>query len=353
MPRPSRAAKARPVAAAEPLWAIDRLDARLRACVEASGALPTAQAPVAVAFSGGLDSVVLLHRAQALWPGAVCALHINHGLQAQAAAFEAHCQRVCAQWGVPLTCAHLNLALRPGDSLEEQARVSRYQALAAAAQQVGAPTVWLAQHADDQAETILLALSRGSGVPGLAGMGARAVHAGWVFERPWLSLRRRELAAVAAALDLPFMDDPTNADTRFSRNRLRHDVLPAAERAFPSMVAALCRTARHCAQANELLAALAQEDLAAVGSPPLLAALRALPGARLANTLRAWLVAEAGRAPSTAQLDELCKQITAATTRGHHIHLRVGAGWVNRQGGVLLYTRTSDGAGCLHGVQGA
>jgi tRNA(Ile)-lysidine synthase len=136
---------------------------------------------------------------------------------------------------------------------------------------------------------------------------------------------------------LAFIDDPTNADTRFTRNRLRHDLMPVMTRAFPSMVEALGRTARHCAEANQLLQALAQQDLLTAGQPPKLAHVQSLPAARQANLLRQWLVEEAGRAPSTAQLDELRKQIAAATTRGHRIHLRVGSGWVQRQGNVLVF----------------
>lgn len=331
---------------------LDRLDGALTAWAQATGIAPSAVAPLAVAYSGGVDSTALLHRAQWLWPGAVHALHVNHGLQALAPDFEAHCVRVCAQWGIPLTRLRVDVPLRVGDSLEEQARLSRYQVLARAAQHIQAQVVCLAQHADDQAETVLLALSRGSGVAGLAAMGRHTLHGGVVFERPWLQIRRRDIDACVATLGLPAMDDPTNADTRFSRNRLRHGVLPTMERAFPSVVVALCRTARHCAQANELLMALAQEDMALVGSPPLLSALRALSDGRRANVLRAWLLSEAGRAPSTAQLDELCKQIAAATTRGHRISLRMVTGWVERRGAALGYIAQPKAVGKNHAKDG-
>lgn len=290
-----------------------------------------------MAYSGGVDSSALLHRAQAVWPGAVRAIHVNHGLQAGAPVFEAHCVAVAEQLGVPLQVCGVAVRLSTGDSTEEKARQSRYAALAEAARAWGVSTVLLAQHADDQAETVLLALSRGSGVPGLAAMGAEVSHEGTAFARPWLDIRRRDIDLCVQALALPVIDDPTNADTRFSRNRLRHKVLPVLEVEFPSMVAALGRVARHCAQANDLLLALAREDEVLVGTPPRLAALRALPPARLANVLRAWLVRQAGRAPSTAQLDELCKQIRAASTRGHAIRLRTVTGLVERQGNELVY----------------
>ena len=316
---------------------VARLDAALWQWSVAQGSVPVSERPLAVAFSGGVDSSALLHRAHAMWPGAVRAIHVNHGLQASAADFEAHCVSVAQHWGVPLRVVRVRVQCGAGDSVEEQARQSRYAALAREAASWGVGRVLLAQHADDQAETVLLALSRGSGVPGLAAMGSSVVHSGLRFDRPWLDVRRRDIADCVRALGLSAIDDPSNADTRFSRNRLRHRVLPVLEAEFPAVVTALGRTARHCAQANELLLALAQEDAAAVGSPPRLAALRALSPARRVNALRAWLVACAGRAPSTAQLDELCKQIAAATTRGHAIHLRIVTGWVERSDDCLVY----------------
>lgn len=299
---------------------------------------PTPTHPLAVAYSGGLDSTALLFQANALWPGAVCAIHVNHGLQSLADGFEAHCCQVCEAWGVHLAVQGVQVTLQTGDSLEEQARLSRYAALSACARALGAQAVLLAQHADDQAETVLLALSRGSGVAGLAAMGEWSQHGGVVFGRPWLGVRQSVLRLCVAVHGLAFMDDPTNADTRFTRNRLRHDLMPVMTQAFPSIVGALGRTARHCAEANQLLQALAQQDLLAVGLPPHLAQVQMLPAARQANLLRQWLLEVAGRAPSTAQLDELRKQIAAATTRGHRIHLRVGSGWVKRQGGTLAFS---------------
>lgn len=313
------------------------LDAALTRWSTQTNSSPTVERPLAVAYSGGVDSTALLHRAQAVWPGAVRAIHVNHGLQSGAPAFEAHCVVVAEQLGVPLQVCRVDVRLSAGDSTEEKARQSRYVALAQAARAWGVSAVLLAQHADDQAETVLLALSRGSGVPGLAAMGAAVSHAGMAFARPWLRIRRLDIERCVQALALPVIDDPTNADTRFSRNRLRHNVLPVLEAEFPSMVDALGRVARHCAQANELLLALAREDEVCVGTPPRLAALRALPAARLANVLRAWLVRQAGLAPSTAQLDELCKQVSAASTRGHAIRLRTVTGLVERQGSVLVY----------------
>lgn len=299
--------------------------------------LPTPTAPLLVAFSGGVDSTALLQLAHQTWPGAVEAVHVNHGLQQAAPAFETHCRLACAQWGVPLQVQPVAVTVRTGDSLEEQARHARYRALSEVARQRGACAVWLAQHADDQAETVLLALSRGAGVNGLAAMGERVVHHGVVFGRPWLGVEQSVLRACVAAGGWPWVDDPSNAHTRFTRNRIRHDVMPVLLKAFPAMAQTLARSARHCAEAGGLLAELAQQDLAQVGSPPRVVALQALSAARLANVLRHWLVQVAGRAPSTVQLDELVKQLGAARTRGHQIHLKVANGHVRRVGDWLEF----------------
>lgn len=294
--------------------------------------LPHAQSPLAVAYSGGVDSTVLLHSAQSLWPNAVVAIHVNHGLQAAAPAFEAHCTVQCQQLGVPLRVMRANICLQPGDSLEEQARCARRALLRQAARECQAGVVWLAQHADDQAETVLLALSRGSGLTGLAGMGQLTTQDGLSFGRPFLAVPQARLRQAAQAHGWPFIDDPTNLDKRHTRNRIRLDVMPVLSQTFPHVVSTLARTAGHCADAETLLVELARMDLQATGVPPALSGLQALTATRQANALRCWLRDVTGRAPSTAQLNELIRQVAAATTRGHRIDIKVGDGRVVRQG---------------------
>ena len=291
---------------------------------------PSESAKIAIAFSGGLDSTVLLHVAHALWPGAVVAIHVNHGLQVAAQAFEQHCVQVCKKLGIEHVVMPASIQLKPGDSLEEEARRARYALLQQGAGALTCGVVWLAQHADDQAETILLALSRGAGVAGLAGMAVSFVSGGIRFGRPLLGIPQAKLRAIALRNDWAFVDDPTNHDTRFARNRLRQDVMPALCGAAPGVVSALARSARHCGQANELLRDLAAIDLASTGVPPALLALRCLTPSRQANVLRHWLHDLTGRAPSTAQLDELIKQVVAAKTKGQQIDIKVGAGRVVR-----------------------
>ena len=299
---------------------------------------PSVQCPVVVAYSGGADSTALLHIAQAIWPGAVHAVHVHHGLQAFADDFVQCCERACATWAVPLQVKRTAVVCPPGASLEERARWSRYQSLAEAATQLNAQVVLLAQHADDQAETVLLALSRGAGVKGLAGMGELAAKNGVLFGRPFLSQPGPVLRACAQGLRVAFVDDPTNSDVRFTRNKIRHQISPHLLEAFPQWTQTVARSARNAAQAASLLDDLGSMDLQLVGDPPCISSLQKLSHRRQSNVLRCWLHARSGFAPSEAQLVELLSQIACCKTRGHQIDLKVGAGKVRRFGTLLEFT---------------
>jgi tRNA(Ile)-lysidine synthase len=291
-----------------------------------------------VAFSGGADSTALLLAAQARWPGRVTALHVHHGLQAAADGFESHAHAFCAKRGIAFVSRRVDAAHAPGQSPEEAARQHRYRALALMAQAAGLHMVLLGQHADDQAETVLLALSRGAGLPGLAAMAEVFERHGMRFGRPLLDLSAHELREGLRAEGVGFVDDPSNTDTRFTRNRIRAELLPAWERSFPAFRAMFARSARHAAQAQALLNELAHDDLARTGTPPLIKVLRSLSRERQANALRCWLRESAGAAPSEAQLNELLDQVAACTTRGHRLHLKIADGHVVRQADRLAYT---------------
>lgn len=293
--------------------------------------------PLAVAFSGGADSTYLLHAAARRWPGSVHAIHVHHGLQAAADRFEQHCRAACGSLGVPLHVERVHARHGPGESPEDAARRARYQALAQQASSLGAHSVLLAQHADDQVETLLLALSRGAGLPGLAAMPASFERHGMRFLRPLLHLPAPAIRQWLMEQGTAFIEDPSNADTAFTRNRIRHQLLPALEQAFPQFRETFARSARHAAQAQELLTALADADLAAMGGAPQIAALRALPRARQANLLRHWLRASHGVSGSAAQMEELLEQVAACGTRGHAIRIKVATGLVQRQGDGLAY----------------
>jgi tRNA(Ile)-lysidine synthase len=293
--------------------------------------------PLAVAYSGGADSSALLRAAAQLWPGHLQAIHIHHGLQAAADGFAHECQQVCGALAVPLSVVRVNAQPRTGQSPEDAARTARYQALARAAQESQCQAVLLGQHADDQAETLLLALGRGAGLPGLAAMPERFERHGMVFMRPLLALGAQELRQWLLAGGHSFVDDPSNGDERFARNKLRARLLPALAEVMPHFRQTLARSARHAAQAQALLEEVAAADLLEVGSPPAIQALQALSPARQANVLRHWLATCHSARASTAQLDQLQHQIAACQTRGHRIELRVAHGQVRRSGLALSF----------------
>lgn len=305
----------------------------------AMAAFEPAQRPLAVGFSGGADSTALLAACAARWPGQVVAFHVHHGLQAAADDFEQHCVAVCERLGVPLVVHRVDARHAPGDSPEDAARRARYEAFAEMARTGNAgaavTSVALGHHADDQVETLLLALSRGAGLPGLAAMPAHAKRNGLDIYRPLLTVPGAEVREWLAGRELPWIEDPTNTDARYTRNRIRSVLLPALAQAFPQFQSTFARSAGHAAQAQQLLSELGAQDLLAVGDPPRIAALQALSRARQANVLRHWLMRSHGCAPSAAQLDQLLDQLRACTTRGHRIHLKVAAGFAERRGDFL------------------
>jgi tRNA(Ile)-lysidine synthase len=293
--------------------------------------------PFAVALSGGADSTALLVACATRWPGRVHAVHVHHGLQTAADGFEAHCVALCERLHVPLVVQRVNAAHAVGESPEDAARQARYRALAEALQDNWAGQIKdmaLAQHADDQVETLLLALSRGAGLPGLACMPAVAERHGVTYHRPWLDVPGQALRDALQASGEPWVEDPTNADTRYTRNRIRAELLPVIEQAFPSFRQTFARSASHAAQAQTLLQEVAEQDLQIVGNPPAIKALQQLSEARQSNVLRLWLALEHSQA-SAAQLQALLVQVKACITRGHHIDIKVGRGFVRRDGAVL------------------
>ncbi|WP_405023468.1 tRNA lysidine(34) synthetase TilS [Limnohabitans sp.] len=293
--------------------------------------------PFAVALSGGADSTALLLACATRWSDRVHAVHVHHGLQTAADGFEAHCVALCERLNVPLVVQRVNAAHATGESPENAARQARYRAFADALQSHWDGQVKdmaLAQHADDQVETLLLALSRGAGLPGLASMPALAERHEVTYHRPWLDVPGQVLRDALQAAAETWVEDPTNRDIRFTRNRIRAELLPVIEQVFPSFRQTFARSASHAAQAQTLLQELAEQDLLQVGNPPRIKALQQLSEARQSNVLRHWLALAHSQA-SAAQLQALLVQVKACTTRGHRIDLKVGRGFVRRDGAVL------------------
>lgn len=252
-----------------------------------------------VAFSGGMDSTVLLHAlarlAQQYHLPELRAIYIHHGLQEAAQTWPAHCQSICAQLQIPLVVLEVDVAASA--SVEQAARVARY---AAFEQHLAQDEVLLmAQHQDDQAETLLFRLMRGTGVAGLRGIPeTRALPRGQVL-RPLLAVSHQQLLAYAQQQQLSWIEDPSNATDEFDRNYLRRQVIPALKTRWPAMQQSLQRTAQHMDEAQQLLDELAKEDLLRVGVDPAqqwfdlpclyMAGLRELSLLRQKNLLRYWL----------------------------------------------------------------
>jgi tRNA(Ile)-lysidine synthase len=302
--------------------------------------------PLAVAYSGGADSTALLLACAEKWPGQVSAIHVHHGLQAAADDFQRHCEAFCAKLNVPLVVQRVDARHAPGQSPEDAARTARYKAFEAVAlmgytqtaiENIAFESIALAQHADDQVETMLLALSRGAGLAGLSAMPARWQRDGIGYHRPLLGVSAADIRAWLAARGVGFVEDPSNTNQQFTRNRIRARLMPALDEVFPQFRDTFARSAAHAAQAQELLLEVAEQDLALMGCPPTIQKLQRLSRARQANVLRHWLKTDHQVVPSAAQLGELLDQVAACTTRGHRIHIKLGPGFAERQGDALTW----------------
>jgi len=268
-----------------------------------------------VAYSGGPDSHALLHSLAALRPNlsgiSVCAIHVNHGLAATAADWEGHCAEVCQGLQITFHAVRVTVGRTRGTSIEEEARRVRYQALARYMDQ--GDVVLTAHTEDDQAETLLLQLLRGSGADGLAAMpGHVAFACGWL-ARPLLTLPRRALQVYSRTQALDSVEDPSNQDRRLARNYVRHEVLPVLESRWPSVGQVLARTALHLAQSRQLMIDLAEIDLAHVRNPDTntlnRCGLMPLDSSRRRNAIRAWIRDSGATLPSTSQLDQIEKNV--------------------------------------------
>ena len=254
-----------------------------------------------IAFSGGLDSTVLLHLLASLATHhslpTLSAIHVHHGLQAAADAWPDHCRSVCEALGVPLEV--VNVQVLPGASVERAAREARYAAFCAALH--GNEVLLTAQHRDDQAETLLFRLLRGAGVRGLSAMPRQRPLGRGHLLRPLLDVSRAELEAYARQHRLSWIEDPSNDDHRYARNYLRQRVFPVLTEQWPQASATLARSAAHLGEAQGLLDDLARIDLARATSPDAfdwlglrsleLAPLQALSPARQRNAVSHWLAA--------------------------------------------------------------
>lgn len=267
-----------------------------------------------VGFSGGLDSMVLLHAASCQTSVAdieLSALHVHHGLSDNADAWANSCEQVCDALEVPLMVLRVDVPERTGEGVESAARRMRHKALAAH------PSDWilLAHHADDQAETVLHNLLRGAGVRGVAAMPEARDR----LLRPLLGLARNVLDEYARSHRLVWIEDESNADNRYTRNFLRHEILPAITARFPRANERLAAAASRFGEVNSLLDDLATLDLggAAPEFPLPLALFRDLPDGRARNLLRAMLGWHRVQPPDERRLKEFVRQLQTAGMDRH------------------------------------
>lgn len=282
----------------------------------------TAAPVVAVAYSGGRDSTALLFATlqAAREQGArVAALHVHHGLSAHADEWLAHCEQQCRVWArkgyaVEFHAKRLKLCLPRGVSVEAAARDARYMALAEMARDAGASLMLLGQHRRDQAETFVLQALRGAGVAGLAGMPMSFDRDGIVWVRPWLMRPREAIEAYLRRHRLRFVDDDSNDDPRYARNRLRLQVWPSLLQAFPHAEAVLADSAAWAAEADAVLREVAEQDLAELTSGQRDAArlsvraLQAMSPGRARNVLRFWFEVQSGAMMPSALLGRVTSE---------------------------------------------
>ena len=270
-------------------------------------------ASLVIAFSGGLDSTVLLHQLvcwQQQHPAATLrALHVHHGLSPHADAWAAHCLAVCEQWQIRCDILRVQVDSH-GQGVEAAARQVRYQALRHHLRP--GDTLLTAQHLDDQCETLLLALKRGSGPAGLAAMPQQLMLGENALLRPLLNCTRQQLEAWAAEYQLQWIEDESNLDTCYDRNFLRQRVLPPLLARWPHFAAATARSAALCGEQEQLLDELLAEQLALLikrDGSLLMTPLLTMSEARRNALVRRWIAGQGGAMPSREMLTRLWQEV--------------------------------------------
>ncbi|MBI4938284.1 MAG: tRNA lysidine(34) synthetase TilS [Nitrosomonadales bacterium] len=328
-------------------------DLQLRIAGALSPVVP-AGSSILLGLSGGVDSVVLLHllhRISSSLSWRLRALHVHHGISPNADAWAEFCACLCARYGVPVQIERVDIAPLRAHGIEAAARKLRH----AVFERQQADFIAFAHHQDDQAETLLLQLLRGAGARGAAAMPRiqPRINAP-VLLRPLLDVPRSELLEYASRHGLQWVEDESNADDRYPRNFLRQRVLPLLERRFPAYRETLARSARHFAEASELLDQLAQQDGGQLLSAPAggeegepvleIARLRSLSQPRARNLLRYFLHRRGAPMPQAVQLDEMLRQVYGARADGA-VCVEFG-GWQLRryQGGAYAMPAPNEAA---------
>ncbi len=264
-----------------------------------------------IAYSGGLDSHVLLHAMACLGKEhpdiELRAVHVNHSLNSQAEEWARHCRHICESLQITYLQLQVNAHPERGESPEAAARHARYRALARCIEP--GDCLLTAHHQDDQAETLLLQLLRGAGLHGLAAMPVETDFSQGLLARPLLSFSRRQLHEYADCHRLHWIDDPSNAETDFDRNYLRHEIMPLLRARWPAVSKTIARSARHHAESAKLLDTLAQQDfsMAAGGQQGTLSVnfIKRLERSRQRLLLRYWIRQMKVPMPSSVHVEHI------------------------------------------------
>lgn len=307
---------------------------------------PYLSAPrIYIAYSGGVDSHVLLHLC-AQCPELrekLCALHVHHGIQSAADAWLKHCETTAAALGVTFLSRHVDARPVPGQSPEETARNARYQAFADVVN--SADLILSAQHRDDQMETLLLQLFRGAGLAGLAAMPQQALCGKGLLLRPLLDIPRSAIQAYAEARCLHWVEDPSNAQRDYDRNYLRHAVVPLLKQRWPGIDKTVARSARHCANAqsfiDEIAKQLFEEVFDSSDNTLNIRSLQTLDGYRQQLLLRQWFKTLGQKMPPETVIERISREIVIATA-GRYPDLPLRGGAVRRYRNKLYWLDPGD-----------
>ena len=271
-----------------------------------------------VAFSGGIDSYVLLHvlasQRHQLNDADLQAVHINHALNINSDQWATRCQAMCEQLKVGFVGIDVDATPRPGESPEARARTVRYEAISRLIRP--GDCLLTAHHQDDQVETLLLQLMRGSGPKGLSAMPEVSTFNSGLIARPLINVRREAIQAYAVKHQLKWIDDDSNRDIKFDRNFIRHEIIPKLQQRWPSLSQTVSRSARYCAEATEILESSARkaiEKITPYGGEALpITALQQYSIAEQKNILRYWFQLRGLKTPSSSQLDQVIGQVMTA-----------------------------------------
>ncbi|NQZ79463.1 MAG: tRNA lysidine(34) synthetase TilS [Colwellia sp.] len=301
---------------------------------------------IVVAYSGGIDSQVLLYALaqlakQNILSNKISICHVNHGLSENALTWQLFAKQQAQQLGLPIEVCEVNVVPQKQHSLEELARDARYKALQESS--VDHALIVTGHHSDDQSETFLLAIKRGAGLKGLSAMKTIMPLGKQILVRPLLNISRQMIMDYANKHQLSWIEDESNQDSRFDRNFIRHNIMPVLTERWPSMLTTIARSALHCQEAESLLRELAAQDLkfCQISQTSLsVEEIKKLSKARFNNLIRYFLQNHQCLMPSTEQLEQVHNQLSAAADKIPAV--KVGHSWLRRFKGELYLTADFD-----------